>query len=71
MSTVIFETEKAIFSFDLAVVLDLLAFYSSHDHVVEANARKRVLESKTDVAFTSRRVFQKARIMEFWDSYIH
>ena len=45
MTTVIFETDNAIFSFDLADVQDLLSCYSSEHQVEEATDLLKVLES--------------------------
>ena len=45
MTTVIFETDNAIFSFDLADVQDLLSYYSSEHQVEEATDLLKVLES--------------------------
>jgi hypothetical protein len=45
MVTVIFEPDNAIFSFDLAEVIDLLSGYSSEHQVEEATDLLKVLES--------------------------
>ena len=45
METAIFETDNAIFSFDLADVQDLLSCYSSEHQVEEATDQLKVLES--------------------------
>ena len=48
MDTVIFETDNAIFSFDLADVQDLLSCYSSEHQVEEATDLLRFLESSSE-----------------------
>lgn len=62
MTNVIFEIDKAIFSFDLHDAMDLLVWYSSENHVKEALPLLRFLEASLN---KPRRVPSKKEFLGF------